>query len=59
MQVFCLVYLNLFCLAYVVKHRPFLTKSRNNTEIINEITIAVTTESMLFYTGIVDPNEQN
>ena len=54
-QVMCLVYLNLFCLAYTAYHNPFSSKQRNTIEIFNEITIALTTESMLFYTGIVDP----
>ena len=58
-QVLMLVYLNLFCLAYVIWHQPFSTKQRNLTEIFNEVTIAITTESMLFYTGIVDPFTQN
>ena len=29
------------------------------TEMINEVTILISTESMLFYTNIIMPNEQN
>ena len=58
-QVLMLTYLNLFCFAYVVQHRPFLTKQRNQTEILNELSVSITTESMLFYTGLLDPDTQN
>ena len=33
---------------------PFESKTRNWTEIMNEFTIFISTESMLFYTELLD-----
>lgn len=54
-----LVYLNAAMLIYVTYHKPFDRRARNLTELMNECTIFVSTESMLFYTDLLDVQGQN
>ena len=49
-----LIYLNGAIMIYLIFHMPFESKTRNWTEIMNEFTIFISTESMLFYTELLD-----
>ena len=52
------VFLNNFCCMYLIWHRPYIERAKNYNEIINEITIVITTEAMLLYTEICSPEQQ-
>lgn len=39
---------------YLTFHLPYESKTRNWNEIMNEFTIFISTESMLFYTELLD-----
>ena len=54
-QVMACIYLNNFVCMYLVWHKPYDTKQRNQNEIMNEITIVISTEAMLLFTDILDP----
>ena len=55
LQVMACIYVNNFCCVYLVWHRPYITRQRNFNEIMNEVTIVISTEAMLFYTDICEP----
>jgi hypothetical protein len=59
LQIILLVYTQFASTIYVYKYKPFIGKLQLYTELVNEITIFVATESMLFYTNILLPDIQN
>ena len=59
LQIIACIFLNNFCCTYLIWHMPYSDRSRNYNEILNEITIMISTEAMLLYTNILDPNQQD
>ena len=57
LQIIACIFLNNFCCTYLIWHMPYIEKSKNYNEILNEITIVISTEAMLLYTNILDPPE--
>ena len=55
LQIIACIYLNFFCLCYLLWHLPYIIPHKNYNEIFNEITIFTTTEAMLLYTNVLDP----
>ena len=55
LQIIACIYLNFFCLCYLMWHKPYVNKYKNYNEIFNEITIFISTEAMIMYTDINDP----
>ena len=43
----------------MIWHKPYNSRSRNYNEILNEITISLSTEALIFYTAVIGPWEQN
>ena len=59
LQIIFLCYLQFAAAIYAFKYKPFVGRLSINTELVNEITILVATESLLMYTNIIDPDTQN
>ena len=54
-QILSLVYLNCAITFYITACKPYEVKRRNHLELFNEATILLMTESMIFYTDMLDP----
>ena len=44
---------------YLINFKPFLGRKTNRLEFMNEVSVLMTTESLLFYTPMINPKGQN
>ena len=58
LQIQVLICLNCSTLMYLINFKPFLGRTTNRLEFINEVSVLIATESLLFYTPIIIPTGQ-
>ena len=56
-QIITLIYIQAASIMYVFAHKPFIGKLNMFVEFVNEVTILISTESMLLYTEVLTPDQ--
>ena len=57
-QIIALIYIQAASTMYVFAHKPFTGRTNMFVEFVNEITILISTESMILYTEVFDPDQK-